>query len=245
MSIAVYDTVENRVSAVWSKNEEGEVTYTEYVYDTSGLLIYTISGSTKSEVEDVINAFSGVNVNNLTAQNIETYLHAGMSIAIYDTSEKRVSSIWSKNESGEVSFTEYVYNEDDILIYTVSGSEKTEVVNAVSLLAGMDISTLSAADLESILSASMSIAIYDTAENRISSIWSKSEDGEITFTAYIYNEDENLIYTVSGSTRTEVDSVVAALLTVDVSTLTNADIDALLGDGMSIAIYDTDKIHAL
>ncbi|MCP4665547.1 MAG: hypothetical protein GY849_04195, partial [Deltaproteobacteria bacterium] len=240
MSIAIYDTENNRVAAVWSKSIDADVTYTMYGYSTNGTLSFTVSGEEKTDVETLMTSLAGYNVRTLSENAIDTLLAAGMSIAVYDTAGSLIDHVWSRSESGEATYTKYAYNSDNELIYTVSGSTRTAVnTAALNLASEPDITTLDNAYFTTLLSSGMSVAIYDTADERVSSVWSKSAEGVVTYTGYVYNSTGDLAVTVTGDNQTSVAAVIGALTLATINTLETSDITTLLSSGMSVAIYDT------
>ncbi|MCP4667998.1 MAG: hypothetical protein GY849_16740, partial [Deltaproteobacteria bacterium] len=237
MSIAVYDIAESRVDYVWSKSDEGDVNYTLYGYTNAGTLSYTISGETKLEVDTLSASLVGLNVRTITEGQIDTYLTAGLSIAVYDSEGSLVDHVWSRSESGEATYTKYVYNSDNELIYTVSGATRNSVNAAAISLSTRDVTALDNTTVESILSSGMSIAVYDLAEERVASVWSMTDTGDVSYTGYVYDGDD-LTLTVTGANKSDVDGAIASLSTQDITTLDAIAIDELLTDDMSIAIYD-------
>jgi len=238
MTLAVYDVASNRVDYVWSKNEYGDLSFTKYFYNTNGDLAYTVTGSTKTEVESVV-GITLANVATLTDTEAQNALAPGMSLAVYDTVNNRIEHVWSRADDGDTTFTEYNYDTLGKLVFTVSGSTRTDV-ESLSGVTVSNVAFLTESDIDTLLSENMSIAVYDTAENRIDHVWSRSATGEATFTQYFYRDatDGALVYTVSGATRSSVENLTGITIN-NVATLTAADIDANLGAGMSIAVYDT------
>ena len=66
---------------------------------------------------------------------------------------------------GDLSFTQYFYDDLGRISYTVSGSNRVDVETTIASLPA-DISSLTVTDAETLLASGMSIAVYDTAENR-------------------------------------------------------------------------------
>jgi hypothetical protein len=234
MSIAVYDTVNNRVDHVWSRGDNGEASFTKYYYDMTGKLVYTVTGSTRGGVENITD-ITIANAATLTEEQIATSLGAGMSMAIYDTVNNRVDHVWSRDAHGAVTFTQYTYDGQGKLVYTISGEIRADVMNVTGITAE-NFSGLSESEIDSILGYNMSIAIYDTINNRVDTVWAKNETGQLSYTQYFYNEIGKLVYTVSGATQADVDSL-SGVTTATVSTLSEAEIRSLLLNGMSIAVY--------
>jgi len=236
MSLAVYDTVENRVDHVWSRDAAGEVSFTNYIYNTNGVLSFTITGSDRTSVENVI-GITPETIDSMSALEMESYLAPGMSIAVYDEFGRKVSYVWAMNDEGDISFTQYYYNDEGQLAYVITGATKAEVeaVGEVTDVAGLD-----AAAVEALLTAGMSISVYDTVNNRVDHVWSMNDASEVAFTQYTYNADGDLAYTITGATRTDVESVTG--ITPETVGLLNADdIAMLLGTEMSLGVYDTDN----
>jgi hypothetical protein len=239
MSIAVYDTINNRVDHVWSRADSGRASFTQYHYnyDSSGALVYTVTGSNRAEVTGL----TGITVDTvatLTASDIDTLLGAGMSIAVYDTTNNRIDHVWSRSESGEASFTQYHYNSQGEIVYTVTGADRAQVEN-ISGVNVTNVATLTEENIESILSSGMSIAVYDASNNRVDHVWSRNQDGDISYTRYNYDVVGRIVYTVTGSTRAAVENLSG--VTVDtIATLSESEINGVLGADMSIAVYDTD-----
>jgi len=238
MSIAVYDTVNDRVEYVWSRDNDGTTTFTQYNYNTNGELTYTITGANRAEVESVGGQIN-VDITTITTEFVDGLLLAGMSIAIYDLGENRVDHVWARSDTGDLSFTQYFYNDLGRISYTVSGSDRASVETAVNALP-QDVSTLSVTDVESLLGAGMSIAVYDTENNRIDHVWSRNDSGDISFTQYGYNTDGDLVYTVTGSDRVEVAATVSGIDLATISTLDETTAASLLNAGMSLVVYDID-----
>ena len=119
------------------------------------------------------------NIGTLTETELEGLLSAGMSIAVYDTDENRVAYVWSMSDVSELSFTQYNYDANGDLAYTLTGASRAEV----EAVTGIDVNTvgsLNESDIAALLSAGMSLAIYDTANNRIDHAWSMDDAGEVS-----------------------------------------------------------------
>jgi len=143
------------------------------------------------------------------------------------------------SDTGDITFTKYFYDEVGRLTYTISGAERA-VVEGITGITTDNIMTLTESDIAALLPAGVSVAVYDIASNQIDHVWNRSEAGEVSFTKYFYNADDELVYTVTGANRTEVEGVTG--ITIDnVATLSQAQVDAALLAGMSIAVYDIDE----
>ena len=108
-----------------------------------------------------------------------------MSITVY--AGDNIDYVWSTDKNVEVSYTKYVYDANDTLLYTATG--KTEVsVGIVVANLPVDISTLDDTNITNYLNeASMSLTVY--AGDNVDYVWSTNKNLEVSYTKYIYDLD--------------------------------------------------------
>ena len=240
ISISVY--IGEDVDHVWSTDENSEITYTAYFYNIDNALTHTVSGSTQSAVMSLV-AILPADLNTIDDTNITTYLNeASMSITVF--AGDNVDYVWSTNKDAEVSYTKYVYT-GDILEYTLSARTRTDV-DAVILTLPADIDTIDDGTIAMYLtSANMSLMVYDAAGENVEYGWISDKEGDITYSAYLYDAQEQLWYIVSGDTKAGVNVVLGniGLLTGGVADLNDTNIATYLTDpNMSITVYAGDVI---
>ena len=236
MSISIYDQINERVDVVWSRKDSGEVNVTQYFYDNDGALIYTITGESRQQIDNVT-GINGNNVNDLTSEMIEQYLQPGMSVSVYDPETKSVDYVWSLSDLNEVACTKYFYDDLGVLAFTLTGDSREDFQGMTEITVD-NVNSLTAEQIDMYLSAGMSIAVYDTENERVDHIWSRSDSGEASYTKYYYDGDA-LMYTMTGSDNISVAAITG--ITIDnVNELTADNIESLLIGGMSVAVYNVE-----
>ncbi|MCP4557341.1 MAG: hypothetical protein GY836_18195, partial [Herbaspirillum sp.] len=225
-SISVYDQRNNRVDYSISRNDEGELVYSQYYYvvDTN-TIEFIVTSTNQYETIGFVDSWGNTNLDGA----LQCILNAGnkSSVSVYDTDNDRVEYSVSKNDEGELVYSQYYYVIDtNDIAFIVSSTDQAETVGLTDV-ASAEARLLVASD-------DMSVSVYDTVNNRVDYSISKNDSGELVYSQYYYVAGTNNIEFIVTSTDrnetiglTDVASAEARLFTAS--------------DDMSISVYDTDN----